>query len=404
MTYTIIRLGHHGDGIADGPLFAPRTLPGESIEGELIGDRIAKPKIITPSPDRITAPCRHYNSCGGCSLQHASESFVANWKQEIVRTALAAQNIEADLRLIATSPPRTRRRAVFTGRRTKKDALVGFHARGSDTITEIPDCHLLHPDLLAVVPALKALTIIGASRKTELRFTVIRSEVGVDVAVNGAKPLDGKIQIKLASMLGKYGLIRLTWDGELIAEIAAPFQVFGETRVVPPAGAFLQPTPEGQQVLVSAVLENISGAKHIVDLFSGCGTFSLPMAKQAEVHAVESDKDMLEALDQGWRLATGLKRISTETRDLFRRPLLPDELRRFDAVVIDPPRAGADQQFLQISLARPPKVIAVSCNPVSFARDARHLTQVGYEMGQITVVDQFRWSSHVELVASFTIK
>ena len=404
MTYTITRLGHHGDGIAEGPVFAPRTLPGEVIDGEVSDGRIAVPKIIIPSPDRVAAPCRHYKSCGGCSLQHASDAFVAGWKQEVVRTALAAHNIEADLRPIQTSAPRTRRRAVFTGRRTKKDAHVGFHARGTDTITEIPDCLLLHPDLLAVIPALRALTVFGTSRKGEVRFTATRSDAGVDVAVTGAKPLDGQMLMTLASMAAEHGLARLTWDGEPIVDIAAPFQMFGDIRVVPPAGAFLQATKEGEKALLSATLETISDAKHVLDIFSGCGTFALPIAANAEVHAVEGDAAMLRALDQGWRQATGLKRVTTEVRDLFRRPLLPDEIMRFDAVVVDPPRAGAEQQFHEIARAKPHKVAAISCNPTSFARDAKTLTDAGYLLGQIDVIDQFRWSSHVELAASFTLK
>ena len=404
MTVTIKRLGHHGDGIAVGPVFAPRTLPGEVIDGDISGNRIAAPKIITPSPDRVTAPCRHYKTCGGCSLQHASDEFVSGWKQDVVRTALAAQNIEADLRSTQTSPPHTRRRAVFTGRRTKKDALVGFHARGSDTITEIPDCHLLHPDLLAAIPALRALTVFGASRKGELRMTVTRSDAGVDVAVTGAKPLDGQMLMTLASMAGEHKLARLTWDGEPIADISAPYQMFGNTRVVPPAGAFLQATKEGEAALVSAILETVSDANSVLDLFAGCGTFTLPIAENAKVHAVESSASMLKALDQGWRQATGLKRVTTEERDLFRRPMLPDEIKRFDAVVIDPPRAGAIQQIHELARAKPGRIAAVSCNPVSFAQDAKILINAGYDMGQIDVIDQFRWSTHVELVAAFTLK
>jgi 23S rRNA (uracil1939-C5)-methyltransferase len=317
---------------------------------------------------------------------------------------LAAHNLEANLRPIQTSAPRSRRRAVFTGRRTKKGAQVGFHARGTDTITEIPDCHLLHPDLLTVIPALRALTIFGTSRKGEARFTVTRSDAGVDVAVSGAKPLDGQMLMTLASMAGEHGLARLTWDNEPIVDIAAPFQMFGNIRVVPPAGAFLQATKEGEAALISATLETISDARHVLDIFSGCGTFTLPIAANAEVHAVEGDAAMLKALDQGWRQAVGLKRVTCEERDLFRRPLLPDEFKRYDAVVIDPPRAGAEQQFHEIARAKPQKIAAISCNPASFARDAKTLTEAGYLLGKIEIVDQFRWSTHVELAASFTLK
>lgn len=404
MTITITRLGHHGDGIAEGPVYAVRTLPGEVIDGDISGGRIAAPKIITSSPNRVTAPCRHYKSCGGCSLQHASDDFVAGWKTDVVRSALAAQEIEADLNPIQTSPPNSRRRAVFTGRRTKKGALVGFHTRASDTIIEIPDCHLLHPDLLAAIPALRALTIFGASRKAELRLTVTQSDAGVDVVVTGGKLLDGQMQMTLAMMAGEHNLARLTWDGEPIADITPPFQMFGDTRVVPPAGAFLQATKQGENTLLSIVLETVSGAKHIVDLFAGCGTFALPMAANAEVHAVENNAEMLMALDQGWRQASGLKRVTTEVRDLYRRPLLPDELQRFDAVVFDPPRAGAEQQVNEMAQAKLPTIAAVSCNPVSFARDAKTLTNAGYALGEISVIDQFRWSTHIEIVAAFTRK
>lgn len=404
MTVTILRLGHQGDGIAEGPVYAPRTLPGEVIDGEVSGGRISAPKIITPSPVRVAAPCRHYKSCGGCSLQHASDEFVADWKQNVVRTALAAQHIEVDLRPAQTSPPRSRRRAVLSGRRTKKDALVGFHARGTNTITDISDCHLLHPDLLASLPALRALTVIGTSRKGELRFTITRSIAGVDVAVAGAKPLDGQLLMTLASMAGEHGLARLTWDGEPVVDISSPYQMFGKTRVIPPSGAFLQATEAGENALVSAVLETVSGSKNVLDLFAGCGTFTLPAAANAEVHAVEGEASMLKALDQGWRQATGLKRVTTEVRDLFRRPMLPDEIGRFDAVVIDPPRAGATQQMSELAKAKPERIAAVSCNPVSFAQDAKLLMDAGYNLGRIDVIDQFRWSTHVELAASFTLK
>lgn len=404
MTVTITRLGHHGDGIAEGPVFVPRTLPGEVVDGAIVEGRIATPKIVTPSPDRVAAACRHYKACGGCALQHASDGFVAEWKQNVVRTALAAQDIAADILPVHTSPPRTRRRAVFTGRRTKKDALVGFHARASNVITEIPDCQLLHPDLLAAVPALRALTVFGASRKGEVRFIVTCSDTGLDVAVEDAKPLVGQTLMTLAAMAGDHGLARLTWNGEMIAEIKPPYQRFGKAWVNPPAGAFLQATQNGEKTLTCTVLETVSGAKHIADLFSGCGTFALPMAENAEVHAVESEAGMLKSLDLGWRMATGLKRITTEARDLFRRPLLPDELKRYDAVVIDPPRAGAEYQIKEIATAQVPVISAISCNPVTFARDARILMQAGYKMGPVTVVDQFRWSTHVEMAAAFTLK
>ncbi|WP_102106597.1 class I SAM-dependent RNA methyltransferase [Oceaniglobus roseus] len=403
MTHTIERLGHLGDGIAPGPVYAARTLPGEVIEGEVAKGRIAAPRILTPSPERVAPPCRHYGACGGCALQHASDAFVAGWKREVVQTALAAQGIEAEVGAPLTSTRNSRRRATLSGRRTKKGTLVGFHGRASGTITEIPGCTLLHPDLLAGLPACHALTLAGASRKGEMALTLTRSDTGLDVAVTGGKPLDAQMRMELAQIAGQHDLARLSWEGELIAGARPPVQGFGVARVAPPPGAFLQATAEGQAALTDAVRRMVGPAKTVIDLFAGSGTFALPLAESAEVHAVEGDRAMLDALDRGWRTATGLKSVTTEPRDLFRRPLLPDELSRFAAAVIDPPRAGAEAQVQELARAAVPTIAAVSCNPVTFARDARILLAAGYTLGPVTVVDQFRWSPHVELVAAFRL-
>ncbi len=402
MRVTIERLGHQGDGIAPGPVFVPRCLPGEVVEGDLDGDRIAAPKIITPSPDRVRPPCPHFRSCGGCALQHASDAFVADWKVEVVRTALAARGIDASPGGIDTSPAQARRRAVFSARRTKGGALIGFHAPKSEAITRIPDCHLLHPELRATLPALEALVVEGASRTSTLRLNVTLSDGGPDVAVTGGKPLDPGLETTLAALAGQHGLARLTWDGETIALVEPPAQRFGKAQVVPPPGAFLQATRQGEAALLAGVRAALGGAKRIADLFAGCGTFTLPLAETAEVHAVEGDAEMLTALDLGWRKADRLKHVTNEARDLFRRPLLPDELKTFDAVVIDPPRAGAEAQMAELARAGVPRIASVSCNPVTFARDAAMLTQADYRLDRLRVVDQFRWSTHIELVAGFS--
>lgn len=402
--YQIIRLGQQGDGIADGPVYAPLTLPGEVVSGALAGTRLTNVKIETPSPDRVAAPCRHFRSCGGCQLQHASDGFVADWKTGIVVAALAAHGLTAEFLPISTSPPRSRRRATISARRTKKGAMAGFHGRASDVIVEIPDCHLLHPDLMAALPVAEALAMAGASRKNGISVAATLSVNGLDLAVTEGKPLDGPLRIELAALAEAHDLARLAWDGDVIVTRHAPEQVFGASRVQPPPGAFLQATAEGQGALLAEV-ENITrDAKRIVDLFAGCGTFSLPLAANAEVHAAEGDPEMVAALDAGWRKTTGLKPVTHEVRDLFRRPLLPDELERFEAVVIDPPRAGAQAQTAELCRAGIPTIAYVSCNPTSFARDASNLVSHGYKLGPIRVVDQFRWSTHVELVAEFTFK
>ena len=400
---TIERLGHRGDGIAPGPVFAPRTLPGETVTGTAEGDRLSDIRILSPSPHRVKAPCRHYQGCGGCQVQHASDDFVAAWKQDVVRAALAAKDIEARFRPILTSPSRSRRRATLAARRTKKGALAGFHGRASDSIVETPDCRLLAPELLGALPVAEALALEGASRKGALAVTATVSEAGLDIAVSGGKPLDGPLRLTLAQLTERHGLARLAWDGEVIAMRAAPVQRFGTAAVVPPPGAFLQATREGEAALLAAVRAALGGARRIVDLFAGCGTFTLPLAGRAELHAVEGDTAMTEALDAGWRKAPGLKAVSTEARDLFRRPLMAEELARFDAALLDPPRAGAEAQVEELAHSGLRTIAYVSCSPVSFARDAARLIAAGYRLDWVQVVDQFRWSAHVELAAGFTL-
>jgi len=335
-------------------------------------------------------------------LQHASDAFLADWKAETIARALMAQGLAAPFRPTQTSPAKSRRRATFSARRTKKTTQVGFHKRGSEDILPLTDCHLLAPELLAALPACHALAGIGASRKGEIKISVTRSDAGMDVDVRGAKPLDGPLRARLAALAGTHDLARLGWNDEQIADRKRPTQAMGKARVLPPSGAFLQATAQGQAALVAAMRDAVSGAKRVVDLFAGCGTFALPLAEQSEVHAVESEAGMLQALDTGWRFAEGLKTVTTEARDLFSRPLVPLDLRKFDAVVIDPPRAGAKAQMQEIAESNIALVGAVSCNPVSFARDAKILVEAGFTLDWVLPVDQFRWSGHVELAAKFS--
>lgn len=402
MIVTIDRLGHLGHGIAPGPLYVPGTLPGEVVEGSPDGDRLLDVKIVTPSPNRVKPPCRHARACGGCQLQHASDAFVAQWKQDVVSNALAGQGLTADFLPLVTSPARSRRRASLSARRTKSGVLIGFHGRASETIAEIPDCQLLHPGILAAFPGLQALVMAGGSRTTELSLQVTLTRGGPDVVVTGGKPLDSALRMDLARLVETHTFSRLTWDGETVALRDRPALTMGTATVVPPAGAFLQATAEGEAALLHAVRQALGPQKRVVDLFSGVGTFTLPLAETMEVHAVEGDAAMTKALDLAARNTPNLHRISVETRDLFRRPLEPDELNTFSAAVIDPPRAGAEAQTATLAASKIPMIAAVSCNPVTFARDAKVLTDKGYRLDWVQVVDQFRWSTHVELVARFT--
>lgn len=406
MILTVDRLGHLGDGVAQGPdgaVFVPHMLPGEVVEGSLQGDKLLDARILTPSVARVRPPCAHARTCGGCVMQHASDDFVAGWKQSVVQTALAAQGISTLFRPIVTSPPNSRRRATLAARRTKTGSLLGFHARGSDLLVAVPHCQLLHPDLIATFPALDGLVKLGGSRSAELALMVTRSLGGPDVVVTGGRNADAAFLMDLARLAESHGLARLTWNGDPAALRTQPMQRFGRALVAPPPGAFLQATAEGESALLQAIALAIGSARKITDLFAGIGTFSLPLAERAEVHAVEGDTAMLAALDKGARMAAGLRRVTTEKRDLFRRPLEPDEFKGVEAVVIDPPRAGAEAQVHTLARAKVALIAAVSCNPVTFARDARILTTAGYHLDWVQVVDQFRWSNHVELVAAFRL-
>lgn len=315
---------------------------------------------------------------------------------------MAGQGLSAPFRPILTSPPRSRRRATLAGRKTKGGALLGFHQRGSDTLVAVPNCQLLHPDLMATFPALEALTRAGGSRTVTLDLTVTQTLAGPDVAVTGGKPLDATLRLDLARIAEAQGIARLTWGNETVALRAQPMQRMGRALVAMPPGAFLQATAEGEAALLAGVRDAIGPARRVADLFAGCGTFALPLAEQSEVLAVEGDAAMTGALEKGWRQAQGLKKVTVQTRDLFRRPLEADEFKGIDAVVIDPPRAGAEAQMERLAAAKVPVVAAVSCNPVTFARDARILIAAGYRLDWVQVVDQFRWSAHVELVARFS--
>ena len=392
-------LTHLGLGkVDDGRTLLPRVLPGEEVAVAQDG----AVRIITPSPDRVAAPCKHFKTCGGCAMQHANDTFVANWKLDIVRKAMSAQRIDTTFRDVLTSPPNSRRRAKLAGKRTKSGAMLGFHAKGTHTLIPVPECQLLTPKLMAAFPMLEQLVVISASRKAEIALTVTETAAGLDIFVDTEKPLTPELRTQLALFAQENDIARLVWPDEPVVTMHPPVQHFGTAAVVPPPGAFLQATEHGEAALLGAVEEITAKANRIVDLFAGVGTFTLPLAARAEIHGVEGERDMIAALDRGWREGKNLKRVTSEARDLFRRPLEPDELRKFDAAVIDPPRAGAEAQIATLAASAIKTIAMVSCNPVTFARDAVTLQNAGFVLNWVQVVDQFRWSPHVEIVGSFT--
>ena len=396
-------LGAQGDGVTADGVFVPGTLPGETVRIDAAGHRGRLVAITAPAAQRVQPVCPHVDTCGGCTLQHASDELLADWKPDLIRRALAARGItDVLIRPIHVSPPHSRRRVTLAARRTKRDVLVGFHPPGSDAITPITDCTVADPRILPVLPALAELTRTGASRKGALRLGVTVSEAGLDVAVSGGKPIEGAMYGQLVAIAATADLARLCWDDEIVVTRRPPYQPMGRARVVPPPGGFLQATADAQAALVLAMREAVGPAKRLADLFCGSGTFSLPLAEQAEVLAVEADPAALQALDAGWRQAEGLRRVRTAARDLFHRPLLPREFKGLDAVVFDPPRQGARAQAEHLASADIARIGAVSCNPATFARDARLLIDGGFRLDWVLPVDQFRWSPHVELAAAFS--
>ena len=392
----IRRLGRDGDGVADGPVFVPRTLPGEAVGGARAGGRISEPRILRPSPDRVAPPCPHFRRCGGCALQHASDAFVEGWKVARVRESLARVGIEAVVALAHVSPPNARRRAALKGRKTKRGALVGLHAAGSHDLVAIPDCRLLCPEIVAALPALEGLTRALAPRGAELGLHVTSTETGLDLAVAGAKAVE---PAALAPWADRFA--RITVDGEPALLAARPAIRIGPALVEPPPGAFLQATAEGERALQALVGRIVGDAARVVDLFAGLGTFALPLARRARVEAWEGDPALVEALGRAAARAPGLRPVTARRRDLFRDPVPTDALKGADAAVIDPPRAGAAAQMAALAGSEVGRIASVSCDPDSFARDAGLLVAAGWRMGPVAVVDQFRWSPHVEVVAEF---
>lgn len=402
--FAIDRLGAQGDGVTEEGVYVPFALPGERVRAARLGDRARLEEVLVAAPQRIDPVCPHFMACGGCSVQHGSDHLIAAWKESLVAAALAARGIEGvEIRPIRTSPPRSRRRITVTARRVRSGTRIGFHAGGSREIVPIEACPVADPRLVEAAGRLEEIVATGASRKGEIRVTLTASRAGVDAAVEGGKELTAPGLALLAGKAARASLARLSWGGEVAVTIKPPYQWFGDVKVLPPPGGFLQPTAEGEAALQAAVGEAVSGARRVVDLFAGSGTFALPLAREAEVLAAEGEAEAVAALDAGWRAAEGLKEVTAIRRDLFARPLRPADLKGIEAAVIDPPRAGARAQTAELAKARIPSIAAVSCAPATFARDARALLDAGYTLDWVQPVDQFRWSPHVELVAAFRL-
>ncbi len=396
----IIRLGHDGDGVTAEGLFVPYTVPGDLVRVTRAGNKGRLEEILTPGPSRVEPSCRHFGRCGGCALQHLSRDSYLVWKREQVVTALEQRGLKG-VRVdeIRAVNPATRRRAVFKVRGASHGVEIGFYEADSHNLIDVVECPVLVPELENLLAKLRSefATFLKPGETAELHATA--ADTGVDLSLSWKRKQSPDLLAALAGMAQRLKLARLNWNGDLVALNAAPMLGIGRFSVALPPQAFLQPTREGEGILQELVREGIGDAKRVADLFAGCGTFALFLAEGRKVHAVEESDAMLEALGRAAR-ARGTD-VGIEKRDLFRRPLMPPELARFDAVVIDPPRPGAKAQVQQLAQSRVPRVVYVSCNVASFARDAKYLTDGGFSLRSVAPVDQFVWSPHVELVGLF---
>ncbi|MCC6888262.1 MAG: class I SAM-dependent RNA methyltransferase [Hyphomicrobiales bacterium] len=403
---TIARLGRRGDGVAetpDGAVYVPFTLPGEIVETAAWPghpDRRLPVRIVQPSPDRLRPVCPHFGTCGGCALQHWTSAHYSAWKRGLVVEALSQAGLDAAVDALIDAHGEGRRRAVLHAREGQRDVLkVGFAAPRAHQIIAIDRCPVLAPSLAGALPAAWAIAeTIGHMRKP-LDIQVTATEAGLDVDLRGSGPLTAVAAASLATVVRQHRLARLTRHGEIVAQERTPTVLMGRARVVLPPGAFLQATASGEAVLAERVGTYCARAQTIADLFAGVGPFALRLAEQARVMAFDNDREAVAALKRAAATTQGLKPVTVETRDLFRRPLVASELKPFDAVVFDPPRQGAQAQARALAESSVARVVAVSCNPATFARDARLLTDGGYRLTRVTPVDQFRYAAHVEIVA-----
>ncbi|MGH6673458.1 MAG: class I SAM-dependent RNA methyltransferase [Xanthobacteraceae bacterium] len=402
---TIDRIGHRADGIADGPagpIYVPGALPGETVEVEdwpSHPDRRRLLKVENPSAKRIAPVCPHFGVCGGCAMQHWQSDSYRVWKRGLVTEALRQAGIDAPVGDLIDAHGEGRRRATFHARRGALDVLeVGFSAARAHNVVSIDRCPVLAKSLDGALAAAWAIAeATGASQKP-LDIAVTATDTGLDADVRGSGPLKPEAMMALASAAAAHNLARLTRHGELVAQRRAPTIHVGTATIHLPPGAFLQATEEGEAVLSRLVLAACEGARRVADLFCGVGPFALRLAERARVVAADDDEAAIAALGRAAAATRGLKPVEARTRDLFKDPLSAEELRRLDVVVFDPPRQGAQAQSRALASSGVPRIIAVSCNHGTFARDMRILVDAGYRLAEITPVDQFRYSEHVEIV------
>jgi 23S rRNA (uracil1939-C5)-methyltransferase len=405
----IDHVGHRGDGVAtvgSESVYVPYTLGGETVEVAPVPgnhpDRRRLTRVDSASPERIAPFCPHFGVCGGCAIQHWETERYRAWKRDIVVTTLAQAGIDCEVAPLADAHGAGRRRITLHARMgTHEVVKVGFAASGSRDIVPIDRCPILDPHLDGAIEAAWAIAepLIAMGKPLDIQVTA--TESGLDVDVRGSGAVSTRLITKLSEIAKQHRLARLTRHGELVLMRTSPVISIGPAQVALPPGSFLQATVAGEETLAALVADHCKRAKHIADLFCGVGPFALRLATKSRVTAFDNDAASILALQKAVTSTSGLKPLKAEARDLFRRPLVPQELRDYDAVVFDPPRQGAQAVATQLAASKVPTVVAVSCNVATFARDAKILIDGGYKIDGVTPVDQFRHTPHVELVARF---
>ena len=393
MSDLIVRIAARGDGVTADGRYAALAVPGDLLRAD---------GTVEPGPNHQAPPCRHFPECGGCQLQHVTDDAYRDYLIDRVAGALAQHSIETEIRDPHLSPPRSRRRATLRALKAGRSVVIGFNAERSNRIVDMRECHVLRPELFALVEPLRGLlsTLLPARRTGEVQLTL--ADQGVDVALKGAAAEGYDAAVALTEFGEAHRLARLSIDEGQGAEARyepepATVSLSG-VNVALSIGGFLQATADGEAALVEAVQEVCAGSSRIADLFAGLGTFAF--AIEGQVTAAEASRDAILALQVAARRARRL--ITADHRDLYRRPYDAKELASFDAVVLDPPRAGAEEQVKQLAVSAVPRIAYVSCNPATFARDAAVLAGGGYKLDWVRPVGQFRWSTHIELAASFS--
>ena len=390
MQITIEHLNWRGEGVSDGQAFR-NVLAGETVDP-------ATGRVVQASPERIAPFCKYYVKCGGCQLQHWQEAPYQDWKKSLVARALQKRGIDFPVADIIDAHGAGRRRVSLHVRRRDGTVIAGFMAARSHDLIDIDQCPILVPALLGAPEIARKL---GAKLgDCDVSFTA--ADNGLDGTIKAERKIADEQMPRLAALVAELNLARLNTNGNLVAMRVAPVVSVGKALVQVPPGSFLQATKLGEGTLANLVVAALGKSKSVADLFCGVGPFAFRIAEQAKVSAIDSDKPAIVALAQAARLASGLKPLKAEARDLMREPLVANELKEFDAVVFDPPRAGAEAQTKQLAKSTVKTIVAVSCDPASFARDAEILVVGGYKMKSLTAVDQFKWTSHVEIVGTFS--